>query len=99
MPKKVTTKEDIDACKRILNSFSTNLEGLREFISNLEPVVTKYDEKTLRKIRLATRKMERVIGKEGEIEGKKSKKIVIKFTGKMPEETIERKIEQLTNIY
>ncbi len=98
MPKKVKTKEDVDACKRILNSFSNNLEGLREFISNLEPVVTKYDEKTLKKISLATKKLARVIGKEGEIKGKKQKEIIIKFPEKMTKDIIERKIEQITNI-
>jgi hypothetical protein len=99
MAKRKKAKEEENTLRRIFDSFTSNMNGLLEFVNNLAPVVTKYDDKQIRKIEQVTKKIAKIIGPSGEITAKERE---ISIKGEITEEkvgeliTVLKKLPRLT---
>ena len=93
MPKKTRAKQDIANTKGIIDSFTNNLESIRVFISNVEPVASAYDEKVSKKMETIKSKIKEIIssGKTitASVENTPIKKLDI------PEERVEQAAEDI----
>ncbi len=95
MVKKKKPTEDENKPKKILDSFTNNMDGFREFINNLAPVVTKYDRRQIKAIEKAAKKVAKIIGPSGKI-SKKGREISIK--GKIGKEQVDELVAALKKL-
>lgn len=96
MPKKIKTKELVANPKGIIESFTNNLESIRVFISNVEPVASAYDEQASKKMETIKSKIKEIISSRGtktaEVNNTPIEKIEI------PKERVERAAEDIIKI-
>lgn len=76
--------------KTIHYSFTGNLQGLGIFVTNVAPVVKKYDEALTEEIERVFRKVSKIAGlPESELEGGKRRKTEIKLTKKQAKQIVD----------
>ncbi len=97
MVKKKKPKEEENTPRKIIDSFTSNMDVLREFVSNLAPVVTKYDKRQITKIEKVVKKIAKIVGPGGKITTGE-RKISIKVEGNFAEERVEELIAAIKEL-
>jgi hypothetical protein len=97
VPKKIKTKELVVNPKGIIDSFTNNLESIRVFISNVEPVASAYDEQVLKKIETAKSKIKEIISSAEEKISANIKSTPIKKRD-FPKERVEQAAEDIIKV-
>ena len=96
MTKKIKTKELVANPKGIIESFSNNLESIRVFVSNVEPVAIAYDEQVSKKMENIKGEIEEIIS-SGETATAIVNNIPIKKR-EIPKERVEKAAEDIISI-
>jgi hypothetical protein len=66
-------KEEESRPKRICDNFTSNMDGLREFVINLVPIVMRFDKRQIIRIENTAKKIAKIIGPRAQIKTSEKK--------------------------
>ncbi len=96
MPKKQKTKQAADSPKEIIDGFTKNLDSIRVFVNNVEPIAIKYDEWASKRVASIKSEIRDVISGGGtattHVDGAPIERIEI------PKERVEQASEEIIDI-
>lgn len=95
MPKKIREKQVVANPKVIIDSFTNNLESIRVFVSNVEPLVIAYDEHVSKKMENVKSGIKEIIA-SSDIVTANVNNIPTKI--EIPKERVEKTVEGIINV-
>lgn len=96
MPKKIRTKQDVANLKRIIDSFTNNLESIRVFVNKVEPVAIAHDKRVSKQIATIKSGIKEIISSSGIVTVEKGDTPIKNI--EIPEERLEQTVEGIINI-
>ncbi len=95
MPKKIKTKEFVANPKGIIEGFTNNLESIRVFVGNVEPLASAYDEKVSKKMETIKSGIKEILTSNGIVTANVNS-ILPKI--EIPKERVEQAVEDIIDV-